>query len=255
MGSDGGTYVYGITKAAFHPPMKGGGVEGRLVRQIERGPVSALVGDAPAGPIKASRRNLMAHSTVLQHAAAEGCVLPMRFGVVMPSDEAVIEELLAPHEHVLVEQLDAFEQHVELDLKVVCEEETLLRAILAERPDLAEQRDRMRGRSDEETHFERVELGRAVAGAVEAKREELLREVCTRLEPLAASTEVGEPAHEQMLVNVAFLVERGQVERFDAAVQELAAELGPDMHCKYVGPLPPYHFVEVAAEEGSAAWA
>jgi hypothetical protein len=56
-------------------------------------------------------------------------------------------------------------------------------------------------------------------------------------------------------VNVAFLVDHDAVSRFDEQVEGLARELGQDLRCKYVGPLPPFHFVETAAEQGNAAWA
>jgi hypothetical protein len=72
---------------------------------------------------------------------------------------------------------------------------------------------------------------------------------------MAVGTGVGEPAHDQMLVNVAFLVDRARVERFDEAAAKLAEELGPDLRFKYVGPLPPFHFVDTAADPGSVAWA
>src|SRR4051794_36131474 len=165
-----GTYVYGVTSAATQASLGSGGVEGRPVRKIERGPLAALVGDAPAGPIKATRRNLMAHSEVLQAAVAGGCVLPMRFGVVMPSDEAVSDELLGERADVLREQLDALAEHVELELKVLCPEDVLLRSIVAGRPDVARARERLAGQPEDATYGERIALGEEIAHAVEARR-------------------------------------------------------------------------------------
>jgi len=246
-----GTYVYGVTSAATQASLGSGGVEDRPVRKIERGPLAALVGDAPAGPIKATRRNLMAHSEVLQAAVAGGCVLPMRFGVVMPSDEAVSDELLGEREDVLREQLDALAEHVELELKVLCPEDVLLRSIVAGRPDIARARERLAGQPEDATYGERIALGEEIAHAVEARRADVVQRVVGGLEPLAASTEIDEPTHREMLVNAAFLVERAKLESFDAAVRKLDEELGPDLQLKYVGPLPPYHFVDT----GSPAWA
>jgi len=216
--------------------------------------MAALVSEAPGGPVRASRRNLMAHAGVLQFVADRLCVLPMRFGVVMPGAEAVETELLREHEGVLTAQLEAFEELVEVDLKILCAEDVLLRTILDERPDLAELNERLRDRPAEATYHERVRLGELVAQAVEEKRAATLQRVVARLEPLTIEMAASEPAHEHMLVNVAFLAERVRLGELDAAVAELAA-LAPSTRFKYVGPLPPYHFVDTPTGAERAAWA
>jgi hypothetical protein len=231
------------------------GVDGKPVSRVTHGGLAALVSEAPEVPVKANRRNLLAHTEVLQEVVKTECVLPMQFGVVMPNEAAVEEELLAAHEDALAEQLAAFAPHVEVDLKVTCPEELLLRTAIAERPDIAELRESLRGRPADATYFERIKLGEAVAAAVEEKRRALVGHVVGRLEPHAVSSAVGEPTHEQMLVNVAFLVAREELANFDDHVDAVAKELGTDMRCKYTGPLPPFHFVETAADPGSAAWA
>ena len=249
-------YVYGVTRSGVAGELPAAaGIEGRPVGRIEHGPVAAIVSEAPPGPVKANRRNLLAHTEVLQKAVVSNCVLPMRFGVVMPSEEAVVRELLAAHEELLAEQLQTFDGLVELDLKITCPEDVLLRGILSERPDLEELRESIRGRPADATYFEQLRLGELIAGAVEEKRAALLRETLGRLERLALSTAVGDPAHEHMLVNVAFLVDREAVGAFEGEAESLARELGSSIRCKCAGPLPPFHFVDAAAEQGVAAWA
>src|SRR3954449_6778384 len=107
-------YVYGIVRAEAARDLAAPGVDGRRGARVEHGPVAALVSEAPDGPVKASRRNLLAHTEVLQQVAATECVLPMQFGVVMPNESGVAEELLGAHEDALVEQLGAFERVVEV---------------------------------------------------------------------------------------------------------------------------------------------
>lgn len=248
-----GTYVYGIVRAGTPMPYPPAGIEGRPVATIERPPLAALVSDAPAGPVKATRKNLMAHSDVLQKVVAERTVLPMRFGVVMPSAEAAEDELLCEHEEDLVAQLDAFEGLVELDLKIVCPEDVQMRAVVAARPDVAQLGREVRGKPADATYYDRIRLGELVAQASAALRDELTALVVGAIEPLALRTDIGEPAHEQMLLNVAFLIERERLEEVDRAVRRVDEEIPAGMNLKYVGPLPPYRFVEAAIE--GAAWA
>jgi hypothetical protein len=244
------TYVYGVVRRDAKPPA-GGGVDEQAVSLVVGGELAALVSGAPAGPVKASRRNLMAHTSVLQAAMAEGPVLPMRFGVVMPGEEAVASELLEQHEPMLAEQLEALEDKVELELKVLCPEDELLRAVVAERPQIRERQARLQGRPDEATYYERIELGELVAVAVATKRDEIAQRAVATLEPLAVAARLDQPATEQVLASAAFLVERRRVSEFDAAVDRLGEELGSPLLVKCVGPLPAYHFVDLEAQ----AWA
>jgi Gas vesicle synthesis protein GvpL/GvpF len=246
-------YVYGVMRAAGAAVPAAEGVDGRPVRKIGHGGLAALVSEAPAGDVKANRRNLLAHTRVLQQVVESECVLPMQFGVVMPSERAVADDLLAAHEADLLERLEMFAGLVEVELKVTCPEEALLRDVMSARPDLVRLRERLQGKPADATYFERVRLGELVAAAIEERREAVREHVVARLEPAAVDTAVSEPAHEQMLVNVAFLVEHARLGAFDDQVDAVARGLGDELHCKYVGPLPPFHFVDAGA--GSAAWA
>lgn len=251
--STAGLCVYGVVKVRTIPAITAVGIEGRSVRAVESAPLAALVSDAPFGLLKGSRRNVMAHSNVLQEAVAQGCVLPMRFGVVMPDEAAVREELLHDNEEELLAQLSAFRELVELDLKIVCPQEVLVRTILAARPELAALSIRLRGRPPDATYYERIRLGELLSSASAAKRDELLQLVVDRVGRLAVETDAGEPLHDQMLVNVALLVHRARIGDVDEAVRVVNDELGPGLRLTHVGPLPPYRFVETAVGAGSAA--
>src|SRR5206468_6342502 len=117
--------------------MPASGVEGRPVGCLRHGALAALVGDAPDGPVRPSRRNVMAHTGVLQELVTAGVdVLPMQFGVVMPDGDAVRDELLGAHGEALAAQLDALAGCVELDVTVSEPQAALLREVIAADPRL-----------------------------------------------------------------------------------------------------------------------
>ena len=248
-------YVYGVVAAGARWRPSEEGVDDQPVELVERGELAALVSDAPRVPVKANRRNLMAHSRVLQSVIGERCVLPMRFGVVMPDRDAVVEELLGENSDWLTSQLRVFETYVELDVRALSREEDLLRMVVTERPQLAELRESLRGRPGPATHYERIRLGELVAGAVADKREEVTDRAIEALGTLAAATKRTDPTHDEMLANLAFLVDRARVPEFDAAVEQLDAQLGERIRLHYVGPLPPHNFVDVEAGTEAQAWA
>jgi hypothetical protein len=48
-----------------------------------------------------------------------------------------------------------------------------------------------------------------------------------------------------MIVNAAFLVDRSREPEFDQAVRELDDQLGQRIAIKYIGPVPPYNFINI----------
>ena len=239
-------YVYGVVRARDGSRPKQKGINDEPVRVVAMEGVGALTSNVPDGPLEAGRDELLTHSRVLEQALEAGVVLPMRFGVVMPSEEAVRDELLAAHREELQAQLEEMDGKVELNVKGIYEEQAILREVLEENSEIAKLREFLHGKPDDATYYERIRLGELVAEALAVKRAEDEREIVDRLLPHALSVEVGQPVHERMAVNASFLVEVGRLDDFDGAVDQLGAEQGGRIRFKYTGPLPPHSFVELA---------
>jgi hypothetical protein len=62
---------------------------------------------------------------------------------------------------------------------------------------------------------------------------------------LAVETKVNKHLGDLMLLNAAFLVDKAQEQAFDAKVQALGAAGAGRQIIQYVGPLPPYNFVDI----------
>jgi gas vesicle protein GvpL/GvpF len=244
-------YVYGVMRADARPRLQVRGVEGQAARRLAHGDLAALVGEAGEGEVRASRRNLMGHTAVLKEVVAASCdVLPMRFGTVLPDEDAVREELLGAHAGPLAAELDTLAGLVELDITVSCPSDDLVRLLVQGDTALADAARRLRDGS----YGDRIELGERIAGAVAGARERITGRVLDALADVAGAADAGEPAHEDMVANVAVLVAWPKLAAFDDAIERLAAELGEPLRVRCVGPLPPYRFAEVPlGREG--AWA
>jgi len=240
-----GKYVYGVVRATDGSWSKLKGLNGEPVSPVAVGELAALTSDVPDEFLEAGREELLTHSRVLEEALEQGTVLPMRFGVVFPDERAVSDELLAPHADELEAQLREMDGKVEISLKVLHDEETILQEILAEIPEAAELRRSIQGKPEDATYYERIRLGELVAHALEDKREQTGPAIVDRLSPQAVAVQVGDPVHERMALNASFLVERKNLERFDKAVDELGEEQGGRIRLRYNGPLPPHSFVEL----------
>jgi hypothetical protein len=240
--------VYGVVRAGSGSRSKQSGINGEKVELVSREGLGALISDVPADFAEAGRDELMTHSRVLEEALGSGTVLPMQFGVVMPSADAVLDELLDAHRAELDAQLDEMEGKVEVNIKGIYDEEALLREVVAENREVAELREAIQGQPEDATYYERIRLGEAITEAIGAKQADDERAIVDRLLDFALQVEVGGPIHERMAVNASFLVERAGMERFDTAVDQLGEEQAGRMRLKYTGPLPPHSFVELAVE-------
>jgi gas vesicle protein GvpL/GvpF len=240
------SYVYGVSLPEASPP-KAKGIGGRKLRLVDAGPLAAIVSDATP-PVRAGRQELAAHARVLQRALGNGPVLPMRFGVVMPGDDAVREELLEPFREVLIEQLGELEGTVELHLRATYDEPALMKEVLAGDRRIAALSRSLRGQSPDATYYEQIELGERVAQAVEDAAARDRAALLGELEPLCLAVSVGDPQHEQVACDAAFLVEDARLAEFDRAVDELGLRHDGRIRFTYTGPHPPYNFVELPAQ-------
>lgn len=241
---DTAKYVYGVVTAAASPP-QGPGIGDAPVGVIPHGSVAALASDVAGDSLEAGREELLRHSRVLEETMAHAVVLPMRFGVVMPDEETVHERLLDPHSEELAAQLEAMDGKVEITIKGIYDEATILREAVAEDRGIAKLKEAIQGKPEEATYYQRIELGELIAAALEEKRAAAAPLVVDRLAPFAVDVRVGEPVHERMAVNASFLVERGRLEEFDRAVDQIGVEQADRIQLKYTGPLPPHSFVEL----------
>ncbi|MEU0274665.1 GvpL/GvpF family gas vesicle protein [Streptomyces sp. NPDC006307] len=234
-------YVYAVM-AATHPlrldGMAGVGDPPRPLRVVKGSSVAAVVSDAPDG-LRAKRRDVLAHETVLEELMSQATVLPLRFGALAPDDESV-RDTLEERADAYQERLAALDGCAEFHLKVSCDEDVLLREVLRQSDDARRMNDEIRaGRGGQEL---KLALGELVAREVEARHASFGSGIVEALRPLARETRVSEAAGDDFL-GASFLVERPRQQEFAAREAQLAEEYGEDFDFRIHGPLPPYSFV------------
>lgn len=239
-------YVYGVVAAGAAAP-SGPGIDGAAVRLVASDGIAALVSEVER-ELRFGRKAMTAHANVLQQALANGAVLPMRFGILMADDEQIRDQLLEPHGPELSSQLEDFAGKVELKLRATYDEGRLIREVVDEDQDVARLRNSLRGVPEAASYYGRIRLGELVSEAVERKRQADSQRILDALAPLALALDAGEPNHERIVVSASFLVRQEQIEKFDAAVDQLGREHEARMRFKYTGPLPPHSFVRFEAE-------
>src|ERR687886_2162533 len=163
------TVVYGIVPAETPLDSVPAGIGGAPVGRVVCGGLAALVSPVEGEELRATRRDLLSHSAVLERAIAAGPVLPLRFGIVLRDQDAVAEELLEPRHDELTALLRRFEQLVELRVKAFYDEEAVLREIVRSDPAIARLNEATRDAPDAAAHAQRVRLGGAGPPRLQAR--------------------------------------------------------------------------------------
>ena len=252
-GESGRVYLYGIIRDPGKlvldvPPISG---DGAVYTIAHRG-LAAVVSDDPLPRYEVSRKNVRSHQAVVNSVMRTCDILPTRLGTVLPGPQSVIEDLLEKRRAEMEQLLEHVRGRVELGLKVSWTDlQRVFQEVVAGDRDLRALRDRMARHPGSATYEARIDLGDRAAKVLAAKRTQEADELVAALEPQVAGVRRNDPISELMVLNAAFLVERGRTEAFDALVRELDGASGGRLGFMLAGPLPPYNFVGLGAGVGS----
>jgi hypothetical protein len=245
-GQKTGWYVYGILPADVELTEEIRGVGNSQVRLVHGGELTALVSEVElTGPL-GTPEDLQAHQELLDSIATGAPVLPLRFGAVLTSQDAVISELLEPNHDEFVAALDELEGRQEYMVKGRYDERALLEEILSQDEEAAQLRDQIRGADPDATRDARIRLGEIINNAVAAKREQDTQQMLSAMEDRCVASVVRDPTHELDAVNVAFLIEEDKEGELDQVMDDLDGRWEGRVELRVLGPMAPYDFVGVS---------
>lgn len=242
-----GKYLYGIigapAPATFAVPAIGG--RGDEVHTVALGRLAAVVSNSPRIEYDNSRRNMLAHTRVLEEVMAHHTLLPVCFGTVAADPEVIAEKILRERRDELAGLLEQMRGRMELGLKASWREKVVFEEVLAENSAIRKLRDSLIGRSPDKSHFDRIALGEQIGKALERKRHEDEQRILDRVRPFVHKTRLNKIIGDSMVINGAFLVDSAHEAELDASIRAMDEEWGSRLDFKYVGPVPPYNFVAI----------
>jgi hypothetical protein len=240
-------YVYGVVAANARLPATEG-IGDQPIRTVagEDG-VAAVVSHLDDDhELRLGRDEVLTHSRVLGEVLDFGPVLPMRLGIVMADEDEVRQRLLEPHAGELVEQLEQFRDKFEANVRVVYEEDALMREVVSANPQVAQLRESIHGRDPDATYYERIQLGQLVAETIDRIRDADAENLMSALRQVSLEQNVSPPAHERVALNAAFLLDEAAAGEFNQVLEAIAEGQAGRLRFRYTGPLPPHSFVELA---------
>src|SRR5207302_4598058 len=181
--------------------------------------VAAVVSDTPIEVHEPTRQNVLAHEHVNEVVMEKHTVIPMSFGTVFKTREDIIELLKSAYDafhDVLVKMQDK----LEFGLKVLWDRDIIIKELEGESEDIRRLKNEISSQKGS-TYFARMQYGRLVDAALQARSERYLNEIVDQLRDVSVAYRANKPIGDKMIMNAAFLVSREQEADFDARVKTL----------------------------------
>jgi Gas vesicle synthesis protein GvpL/GvpF/DnaJ domain len=245
------TYLYGVAAAgALRAPLRAQGLpDGQgPVTAITVGGAAAIIGrheGTPAGGLSQPEllRRLAIHQRVIEDAMSRGDVLPARFGTVLASEEEV-RSFLARWGGLVRDSLARYCGLVEVEAAATWDLGRTIAEIACE-PEVVAAKAAAQQASQQHRLARQVKVGQLVKLALDRRRARYQEMLLQEVSSLAKGIMPNAVLADELVFNVAFLLERHALGAFDAAIERLDAALAGSLSFRRIGPLPPYSFATV----------
>lgn len=245
-----GKYIYciiGTNEGRSFGPIGIGG-RGDEVSTICYQDLSCVISNSPMTKYVISRENMTAHEKVIEEVMKDYAVLPVRFCTIATCAEEV-RDLLRKRGVEFRNLLRDMDGKVELGLRAWWKNmDMIFREIVDEHKEIKRLREKIAGKSPEKTYAQRIKIGEMVKSALEAKKDKEGKGILNVLKKISVDFRTNRPAGDRMIINVAFLVDKAREKEFDNRVDELTEKYDERIKFKYVGPAPPFNFVNIVVE-------
>jgi hypothetical protein len=239
------TYVYGMVPAdvQLNSGVKGVGDPPGELRLVRSGDLAALVSEVDITEPLGTPEDLQAHEDILDSVVTEAPVLPLRFGSVLTSEDAVAEELLEANHDEFAAALRQLEGCAEYVVRGRYEESAILDEILSGNSAAARLRDRIRGADPDATRDLRIQLGEIINNTIADKRQADTRLLLSVIRDHCVASVVRAATNELDAVYVALLVEADRVGELERVLTESGERWAGRVRLSIIGPMAPYDFV------------
>ncbi len=245
-----GKYLYCVIKERGPKKFDILGQEGKDVYTINKGGLAIVVSDTSKEEYSFIKEYLTGHQKVIEQVMNNGYdVLPVRFGTVAKSVEDTREKILKAKRKELLETFPLVEGRIELGLRAFWKDmPAIFQEIVKENPKIQQAK-----KEAQKNPFQMkiTSVGELVQKALDAKREREAEKILSPLKKLAVDFRERELLRSRdimkdtMILSSAFLVPKEKEREFDKRAGSLIEEQNQRIKFTYVGPIPPFNFVEL----------
>ena len=242
-----GKYVYCIIEGNegrnFGPI--GIGKRGDIVSTIGFNDISAVISSSPVTKYVIDPENLIIHEKVIEEVMKDYTVLPVRFCTIANSAEDV-RTFLRRRYGEFKGMLRDMDNKVELGLKGRWTNMRKIFAEIADQDPKVKESKRMveehPGNTDDD---KKIAVGKVVKASLEGKKADEGNQVLNHFKRVALDIRRNDLVGDDMFLNAVFLIDRTREKQFDYLVEDVAEKYKERAEFKYIGPVPPFNFVNI----------
>src|SRR5918992_450175 len=220
-----GLLLYGFIRSEDAATLDAQGPSLESVELVKHGRIAAIAGRTEDDYIDPTRKNLTKYADLLADIARSITVVPMRFGVIVPTEDELVATTMEPRQAELLEMLKRFDGMVEVDVKGHYDEASMLQAIVTSDDELRALSEKIKSLPHNATYYDRVNLGERVAKKISSQREHDQQRAIDALSSACTDIRANDPVTEMMALNLALLVERGRVDELNELIRGLPETL------------------------------
>ena len=247
----GRTYLYGIMEGTTEAVVGISGVDGVSPVHVvgERG-LGCIVSDYDGEDFETMSREelvrrLFTHQQVIERVMQHRTMLPVKFGTLFGNAGEILD-LLSQGRSDFVNAIASLRDRIEVEVAATWDTGRIL-------VDIGKEEEIVRAREaialeGQLTVEGQIHLGQLVKECMDRRRNSYRERMTGFLRPFSVGVVANGLVSDQLVMNVAFLVDRVRQDEFDDRVHRLDELFRDEITFKVIGPLPPYSFstVEVA---------
>ena len=253
MGNEG-IYIYGIVPNIYKSEELNS-LEDMGVYSIPFQNISAIVSNRDIDSVDFSNREalgylLVEHQETIEDLSKKGftMLLPMRLGVIVDSKESVIN-ILANGYNLITETLKKVENYTEMDMVVSWVDFPSHIAEIIAHKDVQQLKQEIISNNSAILQVDQVKIGMLIQEKMSEKNKQIELKILNDLSLVTEDIKIHEVMNDQMISNVAFLINKNKLEKFGHIVDQIDEDYKGKLNFKLVGPLPNYSFYTIDIKE------
>ena len=223
------------------------GISGVDLFSVSRDQLTAVVSDTGSADLFATKSNVIDYARIIETLALQYTLLPMRYGSIMESNDAIVKMLERNYQEIQQNLLNV-ENKVEYGLKVFCDPGKL-RSDLIERVERSDQQPMISARDNKNSVFKDYVNKKLREYRIDELMLTFVDSVITGISgylvPIKAASRFKKMASGTTIIDAVFLLDHKDEKKLIHATENFKTRF-PELNFVLTGPWPPYNFVETA---------
>lgn len=245
-----GKYIYSIIKRKDETKIFGSiGINNRAVKFLYYRDIAAIVSNTPIINFnRLDKKELTKFVTIHQKVNEEVMkfydIVPMSFGIIAPNADKVLHILEKAYFQFEI-ALEKIAGKIEFVVQVYWERKKIVNELINTDSEIQKLRQELSFKRGILGMPIKLKLGKALQQKAEEHREIYVRNIQKFLGNLACDWTSNKLIEDEMIANFSFLIKRVHESELDRRMAELGKKYKKELNFKYIGPMPPYSFVNI----------